>query len=284
MNAQAGKPHGGATGAGKRRWPAIFFGHGSPMNTLDDNAHTRAWRSLGQAAGRPQAILAISAHWYVDALAVTAMPSPRTIHDFYGFPPQLHAFDYPAPGSPALAERVATMLEAAGEGPVLRDRGQWGLDHGTWSVLAHAYPRADVPVVQLSLDARRSGDEHVQLARVLAPLRDEGVLIVGSGNVVHNLRLLQRAGGAAPYPWAASFEQWAIERLQQHDLAALADPWSQQGEAAKLSIPTPEHYWPLVYVAALREAAGEEPLLIASQGIEAASISMLSFAVGAAQA
>src|SRR5687767_11717779 len=256
------------------RMPAVFLGHGNPMNALSENAYTSAWRALGAALPRPRAILAISAHWYVPGTHVTAMERPRTIHDFGGFPLALFRVQYPAPGDPALAARVSSLLAPL---PVGLDL-EWGLDHGTWSVLAHVYPEADVPVVQLSLDETKPPAFHYELGRRLLPLRDEGVLVVGSGNLVHNLHAY--AWGrhpVEPFDWATRFEEQARRWLVSGEHAPLA-AYETLGRDAHLAVPTPEHYLPLLYVIALREE-GEE-VTFPVQGVDGGSISMLSVRVG----
>ncbi len=253
--------------------PAVFLGNGSPMNALEHNRHTDAWRAAGERLPRPRAILAISAHWYIRGTAVTAMAAPQTIHDFGGFPPALHAFRYPAPGDPALATRVKDLLAPL---PVGLDH-EWGLDHGTWSVLAHMYPHADVPVVQLAIDRTQAASFHYALGQRLAPLRDEGVMLVGSGNVVHNLGVIQWGAQAAPYPWAQQFDRAFRDHLERRAHAPLID-YMTQGEAARMSIPTPDHYLPAVYI--LGAQRDGDALSILTDGIELSSISMLSFALG----
>ena len=256
------------------RMPAVFFGHGSPMNTLEQNRYTEAWRQLGKSLPRPKAILAVSAHWTIRGTAVTAMPQPRTIHDFGGFPRELYEVQYPAPGDPVLAARVRELLAPLA---VEADLSSWGLDHGTWSVLAHVYPQADVPVVQLSIDGTQPPSYHYKLARRLAPLRDEGVLIIGSGNVVHNLGRIQWAEDAPPWDWATRFNTRVRECLLARDHAALID-YAALGADARLSVPTPEHYLPLLYVIA-QQAEGET-VSLPIDGIELGSIGMLAVAVG----
>ncbi|RJF97418.1 4,5-DOPA dioxygenase extradiol [Noviherbaspirillum saxi] len=253
--------------------PAIFFGHGSPMNALDDNAYTQAWTRLGQSIPKPKAILAISAHWYTEGTAITAMERPPTIHDFGGFPQALFDIRYPAPGDPALARRVQALLDPV---PVQLDHA-WGLDHGTWSVLVKAYPQADVPVVQLSIDATRPNDFHFELGRQLSALRDEGVLLIASGDVVHNLRAMRR-GATGSYDWAERFNQQVRDALLQGDNAKLVD-YASWGSDAMLSVPTPEHFLPLLYIAGARR--DDEAVSIAVDGIELGSISMLTAVVGA---
>jgi 4,5-DOPA dioxygenase extradiol len=256
--------------------PAMFFGHGSPMNTLAQNRYTDAWKELGARAGKPRAILAVSAHWYVEGTAVTAMERPKTIHDFYGFPQALFDVQYPAPGDPKLAQRVRELLAPVDVG---LDQS-WGLDHGTWSVLKHAYPDADVPIVQLAIDATKPAAFHHALGARLAPLRDEGVLIIGSGNVVHNLSTIGWGGGA-PYDWAVRFNDYVRGAIERKDYRRLVE-YENVGEAARFAVPTPEHYLPLLYV--LGAQAEDESAQVAIDGLEMRSISMLSVWVGAARA
>jgi 4,5-DOPA dioxygenase extradiol len=256
------------------RLPAVFFGHGNPMNALDDNEYTRAWSALAASMPRPRAILAISAHWYVPGTHVTAMESPRTIHDFGGFPRELYDVTYPAPGDPALAARVRELLAPA---EVLADH-RWGLDHGTWSVLVHAYPNADVPVVQLAIDETQPPAYHHDLGRRLAPLRDEGVLIAGSGNIVHNLHAYAWGRHTVQqFDWAVRFEQRARALMDTGKHEPLID-YEATGEDARLSVPTPEHYLPLLYVLGAQQP--NDNVTYPVDGGDGGSISMLSVRVG----
>ena len=254
------------------RMPVAFFGHGSPMNALEKNRYTEAWRSIGKAVPKPKAILCISAHWYIRGTAVTAMGQPRTIHDFGGFPQRLFEVQYPAPGDPHLAARVRNLLAPT---EVQLDQS-WGLDHGTWSVLVHLFPKADVPVVQLSIDGTQPPQFHYELAGRLAPLRDEGVFIVGSGSIVHNLGKLNWDTTAAPFEWATRFNNRVRDQLLQRDHKMLVAYDIDQ--AAHLAAPTPDHYLPLLYAAGLQQ--NDEPVTFAVDGIELGSIGMLTVTFG----
>jgi 4,5-DOPA dioxygenase extradiol len=253
--------------------PAAFIGHGSPMNTLDRNRYTEAWRAFGEGIERPRAVLVVSAHWYTNATAVTAMARPRTIHDFYGFPQDLFAFDYPAPGAPEVAEEVAEVVKPRWVG---LDVDSWGLDHGTWSVLAHVFPAADVPVVQLSINALEPLEYHLDIGRRLAPLREQGVLVLASGNLVHNLRSIAWDTPTDGFDWARRFDDDLREVLQAApgDLLRLAEH-----DDYRLAVPTPDHFIPLLHLAALAAVDGEEPQVLVD-GFTYGSISMTSYAVG----
>ncbi|MFP1873057.1 4,5-DOPA dioxygenase extradiol [Lonsdalea quercina] len=256
------------------RMPAFFLGHGSPMNVLEDNIYTETWRKLGETLPRPKAIVAVSAHWFTRGTAVTAMDAPRTIHDFGGFPQALFDTQYPAPGSPALARQIQQLLSPV---PVHLDERDWGLDHGSWGVLIKAFPQADIPVVQLSVDGTQPAEYHYQLGQRLSTLRDQGVMMVASGNVVHNLRQVKREGEAAPYPWASAFNQFVRDHLTYRgDNHPLVD-FMQHPETA-LANPSPDHFLPLLYVLGCRQ--GKEPVSILIDGIEMGSLSMLSVQVG----
>lgn len=255
--------------------PAIFFGHGSPMNALADNAFTRQWAEIGNSLPRPKAILCISAHWYVPFTGVTAMDKPPTIHDFGGFPKELFEFEYPAPGDPKLAERVRELLSPVEVGL----DNQWGLDHGTWSVLCHVFPDADIPVVQLSIDKTKPPRFHYELAKRLAPLRDEGVLIIGNGNIVHNLRFFSPAANSdSPFDWAVRFNDQVRRAIAGGNDESLIN-YESFGQDARISVPTPEHYLPLLYVLGMRRKADEISFPV--EGFDGGgSISMLSVQIG----
>ena len=250
--------------------PAIFVGHGNPMNIIRHNRWTEDWKNLGTAIPRPKAILVVSAHWYVPATMLTAMPHPRTIYDFGGFPEELYEIKYPAPGEPALAEKVQNMLAQI---PAGLDE-EWGLDHGTWSVLHHMFPEADIPVVQLSIDRTKPPAFHYEIGKLLAPLRNEGVLILGSGNLVHNLRLYEwDRPDAAAFDWAVRFEKKARGLLQAGKDTELID-YPAMGSDAKLSIPVPDHYLPLLYVLGSRGKG--ESISFPVEGFDGGSMSMLA--------
>jgi 4,5-DOPA dioxygenase extradiol len=250
--------------------PAIFFGHGNPMNAVSRNAYTEAWRLMGTQMPRPRAVLCVSAHWFVPTTGVTVTTAPRTIHDFGGFPRELYEVRYPAPGDPDLARRVQRLLAPL---PVELDES-WGLDHGTWSVLCHVYPQADVPVVQLSIDETQPPAFHYEIGRKLAPLRAEGVLIVGSGNLVHNLHAYAWGRHAPePFDWAVRFEKEARALLVAGEHRPLVD-YETLGRDALLSIPTPDHYLPLLYVIGARQE--DDAVTFPVEGIDGGSVSMLA--------
>ena len=254
--------------------PTVFFGHGNPMNALSTNDWTAGWAAIGRDIPRPRGVLCVSAHWYLPATMVTAMTAPRTIHDFGGFPRELYDVKYPAPGDPQLARRVQELL---GLPPTACDTS-WGLDHGTWSVLTHVYPDADIPVVQLSIDETQPAAFHFELGKRLVPLRDEQILIIGSGNLVHNLHTY--AWGKhmpEPYDWAVRFETTATKLMSEGEFGPLVN-YESLGRDALLSIPTPDHYLPLLYVIATRREG--EAITFPVEGVDGGSISMLTVRVG----
>jgi 4,5-DOPA dioxygenase extradiol len=254
--------------------PAIFFGHGNPMNALSSNTYTGAWRKIGEHTRRPKAVLSVSAHWYVPETGVTVTTAPRTIHDFGGFPRELYEVQYPAPGDPELARRVQQLLAPL----EVKLDNSWGLDHGTWSVLRHVYPAADIPVVQLSIDETKPASFHFEIGKKLAPLRDEGVLIVGSGNLVHNLHTYAWGRHPSdPYDWAVRFESAARDMMLAGEYKPLVE-YDTLGRDAALSIPTPDHYLPLLYVLAARRS--NERVKFPVEGVDGGSISMLSVQIG----
>jgi len=254
--------------------PAIFFGHGNPMNAVHRNPWTEGWAALGKAIPKPKAVVCVSAHWYLPATLVSATERARTVHDFGGFPRELYEMQYPAPGDPKLAHHVRDLLAPV---PVGLDR-RWGLDHGTWSVLCHVFPKADVPVVQLSVDEAQPPEFHYQTAKRLSSLRDEEVLVVGSGNLVHNLHAY--AWGrqqVEPYDWAVRFEEKARELILAGDHQPLVN-YESLGRDARLSVPTPDHYLPLLYVLALQREGDEISFPV--EGVDGGSVSMLSVKIG----
>lgn len=256
------------------RMPAIFFGHGNPMNALERNAWTESWARTGATIPRPKAIVCVSAHWYLPGTLVTGNDRPRTIHDFGGFPRPLYEVQYPAPGHPPLAKRLQKLLAPI---DVRLDEG-WGFDHGTWSVLCHVYPDCSVPIVQLSIDETQPAHFHFAVGKRLAALRDEGILVMGSGNVVHNLHAF--AWGrhpVEPFDWALSFEAKARALMSAGDFAPLVE-YESMGRDAMLSAPTPDHYLPLLYV--LGAAHPGESVSFPAEGVDGGSVSMLSVQIG----
>jgi 4,5-DOPA dioxygenase extradiol len=244
------------------------------MYAIEPNHHTKAWEDLGKSLPKPKAILSISAHWLTRGVAVTAMDKPQTIHDFGGFPQALFDQQYPAPGSRELANRVVELL--APKTKVHLDENEWGLDHGTWSLLKYLYPNADIPVVQMSLDASLSDQGHFELAKLLSPLREQGVLILASGNVVHNLRAIDWRADAPPKAWATEFNDFFKKNLSERNFPDLIN-WKNFGPAAQQSIPSPDHYWPILYTLGLVEQ--DDQIELVTDGIELGSISMLGFTI-----
>lgn len=254
-----------------RRMPVLFLGHGNPMNAITDNAWSRSWRQLALRLPRPRAVLCVSAHWYLRGTFVTGNAAPRTIHDFGGFPPALSEVQYPARGDAALVERVLALV------PTAAARDDWGLDHGAWSVLVHLFPQADVPVVQLSIDLRQPPAAHVALGGALAALRAEGVLILASGNITHNLRHALTYAGGEPPPWAATFDTEVARALEQRDADLLTR--ALESPAGRMAHPSPDHYLPLLY--AFGAADADDPVTFPTLGFDLGSLSMRSVAFGA---
>jgi len=254
--------------------PAIFIGHGNPMITLSKNAYTDAWEEIGRLIPRPKAVLAVSAHWYITGSAVTTSTAPSTIHDFGGFPRELHEVQYPAPGCPELARHVKGLLSPLS----VELDNNWGLDHGTWAVLRHLFPKADIPVVQLSIDRTKPPVFHYELAKRLVSLREEGVLVVGSGNIVHNLHAYAWGNNSAqPYDWAERFEKHMREFIRKgDDVNVIA--YEKLGEDAGLSVPSPDHFLPLLYILGLRTE--NENISFPVEGFDGRSMSMLSVQIG----
>jgi 4,5-DOPA dioxygenase extradiol len=254
--------------------PAIFFGHGNPMLTLSRNAYTEAWAEIGKNLPRPKAVLVVSAHWYITSSAVTVNTAPGTIHDFGGFPKELHDVQYPAPGSPELARHIKELLS-----PVPIDLDEtWGFDHGTWTVMRHIFPKADIPIVQLSIDRTKPPIFHYELGKRLMSLREEGVLVIGSGNLVHNLHAYSWGNSSAPpFDWAVQFENKMREFICRAEDAHVV-AYEELGEAAMFSVPSPDHFLPLLYILGLRQE--NEQITFPVEGFDGGSMSMLTVRLG----
>jgi 4,5-DOPA dioxygenase extradiol len=251
--------------------PVLFIGHGNPMNAIADNEFTRSLRASGKNLPRPEAICVISAHWLTDGTFVSVTGKPETIHDFYGFPEELFRMTYPANGAPAFADKLS------GQSALIKKDASWGLDHGAWSILVHLFPEADIPVFQLSIDILKPMRYHYDLARSLSSLRNEGILFIGSGNIVHNLSLVNFDDDAEPFDWAVEFDTFVDDKLSRRDDEALIE-WERVGKAAKLSVPTTDHYIPLLYTIGFSDES-EKPETI-YEGIELSSMSMRSIRIG----
>lgn len=255
------------------RMPVIFFGHGSPTNALDDNEFTRSWAKLGAGiTPAPRAILCVSAHWCTRGTAVTAMDNPKTIHDFGGFSRALNTLQYPAPGSAELAARVAEVLSPR----IIAQDKNWGFDHGTWSVLVHAYPEADIPVVQLSMDVSMSAEDRFAMGKRLAVLRDEGVLIVGSGNIVHNLGVMDWNPASQPYPWAQEFNDYICSAINKNEPFKVIGA-TEAGRIFGMSHPSPDHFWPLLYILGTRQP--DDKVTLHTNKVMHKSLSMMSLMI-----
>ena len=255
--------------------PALFLGHGSPMNAIEENQFVEGFRNIAALLPRPRAILSISAHWYIDGTKATAMTNPRTIYDFYGFPEQLYEIKYPAPGSPELAEEIISLLAPL----IVQPDESWGLDHGTWSVVKHLYPNADIPVVQLSIDRNKPAEFHFDLGQKLTALRENGILIIGSGNLIHNLRLVDFRNFDKDdygYDWAREAQKILNELLTDRNFTRLID-YQNLGEAVMKAVPTPDHYLPFLYILGL--AGADEQITIYNDKLVAGSLSMTSIIV-----
>lgn len=257
-----------------KKMPVFFIGHGSPMNAIEINPYTNFLAGLAERFPRPKGILCISAHWMSEGSWITHMAHPKTIHDFYGFPKPLFDVQYPASADLKLADLIIERIKAP---PIIPDNEQWGYDHGTWSVLRHMYPKADIPLLQLSLYMEQPGAYHLKLGEDLRFLRDQGILIVGSGNIVHNLRMINWTTYSAPYAWAVEFDEWVKVKIEQRDFAALANE-VRQFEPGRLSVPTWDHYFPLLYI--LGASYPDEKVKFEFEGIHNASISMRSLSFG----
>lgn len=254
----------------RQTMPVLFIGHGSPMNAINENNYTRTLNALGERLARPKAILCISAHWLTEQTTITHMQKPKTIHDFYGFPQELFDITYPANGAPALAEEIQKAIQIP---KILTDDNHWGLDHGTWSVLVHLYPQADIPVLQLSININQAPLYHYQLGQELQKFRDKGVLIIGSGNIVHNLQKIKWQENATPFDWAITYDAWVKQKIETRDFANLVNDFASAPEG-RLAVPTPEHYYPLLYI--LGASRKSDVLKFEYEEIQNGSISMRS--------